>query len=145
MRHVDSPVDISSENDCRLYIYDSQDATVAIKKHNYHSPTVLVSLEGEKLQEWQQDGGLIGCWSNKRRVYKVRNKARTVWEVCIVDQNNRVNYLRPPSTHIWGSRNISACEEEATGNKAICHAPREPSGNTLDIFNSEGKSHNIKK
>ena len=145
MRQVDSPVDISHDNKYRQYIYDSQDATVAIKKKDYHSPTVLVSLEGEKLQEWQQEGYLIGCWSNKRRVYKLRNKARRVREVCIVDQNNRVNYLRPPSTHNWDSTNISACEEEATGNKAVCHAPRRPEEHTLDTFNSEGKSHNIKK
>ena len=145
MRQVDSPVDISSDNWCRLYIYDSQDATVAIKKHDFYSPTVLVSL-GEKLQEWLQDGFQIGCWSNKRRLYKLQKDARTGWEVCIFDQNSTVShYLRPPPTHAWDSKLISACEEEATGNKAVCHAPRRPKENTLEIFNSEGKSHNIKK
>ena len=142
MRQVDSPVDISSDNCCRLYIYDSQDATVAIKK-NYKSRTVLVSIEGEKLQEWQQNGLLIGVWANKRRVYELRNEARTGWEVCVIDHHNTVNYLRPPSTHIWDSYWISACEEEATGNKAVCHAPGK-SKDTLEIFNNEGKLHNIK-
>ena len=144
MRQVDSPVDMSSDNSCRLYIYDSQDSTVAIKNRVYNSPTVLVSIEGEKLQEWQQDGFLIGVWTNKRRVYKVRNEARTGWEVCIVDQENAKNHLRPPSTHIWDSYWISACEDEATGNKAVCHAPGKPKDHTLEIFNSNGKSHNIK-
>ena len=144
MKQVDSPVDISSDNDCCLYIYDSQDATVALKNCKYSSSGVLVNTEGEKLQEWQQNGHLIGVWANKRRVYELQNDATTGWEVCVIDHHNTVNYLRPPSTHIWSSMHISACEDEATGNKAVCHAPCMPKEHTLETLNSDGKSHSIK-
>ena len=81
-------------------------------------------------------GRLIGCLSNKRRVYK----DRTSMEVCITDESNTKSYLRPSPGHTWSDGWISACEDEVTGNKAVCYVPiyDEPQP-TLEIYNSECK------
>ena len=141
MKRLNYPRDISSCS--ALYIYDSQDGTVVLQQAN-SSPTLVISPEGEQLQKWQQPGELIGCLPNKRRVYWQLNEDRTSLKVCITDEKNTKSYLRPSQGHIWLWR-ICACEDEVTGNKAVCHAPRgDESQDTLEIYNSECKSHNLK-
>ena len=136
IRQLHYPRGISSDSD--LYMYDSQDGTVVLL--DYKSPTLVISREGEQVQEWQMSGCLIGCLSNKRRVYMQLNKDRTSQEVCITDESNTKRYLRPSPGYTWGIGWISACEDEVTGNKAIRHAPfDDESQPTLEIYNSECK------
>ena len=142
IRQLNYPQDISSDSD--LYMYDSQDGTVVLQEDS-SLPTLVISPEGEQLQEWQQPGLLIGCLSNKRRVYQQWNEDRTSWEVCITDEKNTKSYLRPSLGHTWSTLGISACEDEVTGNKAVCHLPiDDESQPTLEIYNSECKLNNIK-
>ena len=120
----------------------SQDGTVVLQAY-VNSATIVISSEGEQLRGWRQPGILIGCWANKRRVYENLNRMGS--EVCIVDENNTQSYLRPSPGHIWSRGWISACEDEVTDYKAVCHAPiNDESQHTLEIYNSECKLHNIK-
>ena len=151
IRQLDSPRDINDRrnphhSDRRnphrydnsyhnVYSYDAQDGAVVLQDDE-DTPTLVISAEGEQLQEWQEQGCLIGCGSNKQRLYV----PWTGRAVCIVDQNNAESQLSPGRK--WSSNNISICEDDFTGGKAICHAPHN-SEQTLDIFNSERKSHNI--
>ena len=141
MWQLDCPQELNEYSRIR-FMYDSEDATIVSQPY-YNGRTLLINAEsGDQLQAWEQAGGLIGCLSQKRRVYALKNESTTSWEVCIVDENNRKSYLRPPQGHAWSSEDISICENEVTGNKAICHAPVIPqdSEHSLDIFNCQGKS-----
>ena len=120
------------QNISSMYIYDSEATTIVLQNHINKRTFLLSSTGAEQLQEWQQDNCLIGCWSNKRRVYLL--KIKDCWKVCIVDDNNNKSYLRPS----WLTREISVCEDELTGNKAVCYAP-SGSTHTLEIFDNQGK------
>ena len=125
MRHLDRPEDISN-----LYMYDSQDGTVVLQDNT--KSTLVISSQGVHPQP--DAGLLIGCWSNKRRVYVV-GETTEERRICIVDESSTKTYPHPLPEHRWG-KYISACEDERTGNKAVCQAVYEK---TLDIFNSQGE------
>ena len=68
------------------YVYDSEAGSVVLQIR-YPGSAFVINSVGQKIQEWQLSFGvLIGCWTDKQRVYMLK-KARA--EVCIVYQNNR--------------------------------------------------------
>ena len=132
-----------------IHTYDSQDGTVAFQDCASPTRVRIINSEGKSLQEWwEQSGELITCLSNKRRVYVRLYYTLGHYNgsgVFIVDQNKRMSVLHPSPGHEWKSLNFSACEDEVSGNKAVCYAPSSSVNNTLEIFNSQGKSHSIKR